>query len=211
MVVSPPSLTTIHLSLISWFSNVCHFACVCPSALKRSRRTKFDMPMLFFTMWFTYLSGENRFMLISGGHISNRSILLNKGMPQQISKHKFVCACEISKAISSWSKNYLKWEKPETWNSKRQKLQTCCYELLISNFEIKLPSVEVTSSSSSTSISLSSFLVEFLSSYVTGTTQAELYVQEFCNSSIKTLTSLVGPTSSSTKPDFPRVFITKTE
>ena len=54
------------------FSNVCHFTCVCPTALKRSLRTKFDM--LFLMMWFTCLSGENRFMLISGGHISNRSI-----------------------------------------------------------------------------------------------------------------------------------------
>ena len=66
--------------LFSGFSNACHFACVCPTAQKRSRTTKFDV--LFLMMWFTCLSGENRFMLISGGHFSNRSIkgILKRGI-----------------------------------------------------------------------------------------------------------------------------------
>ena len=45
---------------------------MCLTALKLSRVTNFDM--LSLTMGFICQSDENKFMLISGGHISNSSI-----------------------------------------------------------------------------------------------------------------------------------------
>ena len=53
-----------------FFLNVCHFACVWPTALKLGCITNVDM--LFPMMGFVCLCYENRFMLISGGHILNR-------------------------------------------------------------------------------------------------------------------------------------------
>ena len=61
--------------LFSGFSNVCHFTgCIWPTALKLGCITNVDM--LFLTMGFICLSYENKFMLVSGGHISNRSIII---------------------------------------------------------------------------------------------------------------------------------------
>ena len=59
--------------LFSGFSNVCHFTCIWPRALKLGCITNVDM--LFLTNGFTCLFYENKFMLISGGHISGRSIV----------------------------------------------------------------------------------------------------------------------------------------
>ena len=53
--------------------NVYHFACVWPTALKLGRITNVDM--LFLTMRFISLFYENKFMLISGSHVWNRSVL----------------------------------------------------------------------------------------------------------------------------------------
>ena len=60
--------------LFSGFPNVCHFTCIWPRALKLGCITNVDM--LFLTMGFICLFYENKFMLISGGHISNRSIIM---------------------------------------------------------------------------------------------------------------------------------------
>ena len=56
--------------LFSAFSNGCHFTC---RALKLGRITNVDM--LFLAMGFICLFYENKFMLISGGHISNKSMM----------------------------------------------------------------------------------------------------------------------------------------
>ena len=58
--------------LFSGFSNVCHFTCIWSRALKLGCIT--NVNMLFLTMGFVCLFYENKFMLISGGHISNRSM-----------------------------------------------------------------------------------------------------------------------------------------
>ena len=58
--------------LFSGFLNVCHFTCIWPRALKLGCITNIDM--LFLVMGFICLFYENKFMLISGRHISNRSI-----------------------------------------------------------------------------------------------------------------------------------------
>ena len=64
-------LTTIHLSLLfSSFSNVYHFACVWPTALKLGCITNFDM--LFLVMVLISLVDEIQFMLISSRHICIR-------------------------------------------------------------------------------------------------------------------------------------------
>ena len=73
MVVSSPKLDYPYICLLfSSFSNACHFAYVCLTALKLSRVTKFGI--LFLAMGFVCLSDENKFMLIGSGHILNRSI-----------------------------------------------------------------------------------------------------------------------------------------
>ena len=58
--------------LFSGFSNVCHFTCIWPRALKLGCVTNVDM--LFLTNGFICLFYENKFVLISGGHISNRPV-----------------------------------------------------------------------------------------------------------------------------------------
>ena len=58
--------------LFSGFSNVCHFTCIWPRALKLGCITNVDM--LFLTMGFICFFYVNKLMLISGGHISNRSM-----------------------------------------------------------------------------------------------------------------------------------------
>ena len=55
-------LTDIHLYLFSSFSNVCHSACVWPTALKLGCISNFDM--LFLVMGFIYLVDESQCMLI---------------------------------------------------------------------------------------------------------------------------------------------------
>ena len=59
--------------LFSGFSNVYHFACVWPTALKRGWVTNYLDP-LFFVMGFISLVDEVPFMLISSRHICIRSI-----------------------------------------------------------------------------------------------------------------------------------------
>ena len=63
--------TIIHLSLIFGFSNVYHFACVWPTALKIGCISNFDV--LFLVMEFISLSDKTQFMLISSRHICTRS------------------------------------------------------------------------------------------------------------------------------------------
>ena len=66
-------LTTILLSpIFGFFTNVYHFACVGPTALKLGCITNFDM--LFLVMGFISLVDEIQFMLISSRHICIRSI-----------------------------------------------------------------------------------------------------------------------------------------
>ena len=57
----------------SGFSNVYHFACVRPTALKLGSIANFDM--LFLVIGFISLVDEIQFMLISSRHICIRSIL----------------------------------------------------------------------------------------------------------------------------------------
>ena len=58
------------------FSNVCHFTCILPFPKALKLGCIANVNMLFLSvMGFTCLFYENKFMLISGGHISNRSIL----------------------------------------------------------------------------------------------------------------------------------------
>ena len=64
-------MTTIHLSLV--FSNVYHFACVWPTALKLGCITKFDT--FFLVMGFSSLVDEVQFIIISSLHICIRSII----------------------------------------------------------------------------------------------------------------------------------------
>ena len=59
--------------LLSGFSNVYHFACVWPTALKLGCVTNLDT--LFLVMGFISLVDEIQFMLISSRHIYIRSIL----------------------------------------------------------------------------------------------------------------------------------------
>ena len=60
--------------LFSGFSNVCHSAAFWPTTLKLGCITNFDM--LSLVMGFISLVNEIHFMLISGCHISNRSIYM---------------------------------------------------------------------------------------------------------------------------------------
>ena len=60
------------LSLFSGFSNVCHSACVWPTALKFGCITNFDT--LFLVMGFISLVDEIQFVLISSRHICIRTI-----------------------------------------------------------------------------------------------------------------------------------------
>ena len=62
-------LTTIHL-LFSGFSNVYHFACVWPTALKLGCITNLDT---LFLVGINSLIDEIQFMLISSRHIGIRS------------------------------------------------------------------------------------------------------------------------------------------
>ena len=62
--------------LFSGFSNVFHFACVWPTALKLGCITNFDM--LFLAMGFISFVDEIQFMLIDSRHICIRSIRWNK-------------------------------------------------------------------------------------------------------------------------------------
>ena len=59
--------------LFSGFWNVCHFTCIWCRALKLGCIT-INVDILFLTMGFICLFYDNKFMLISGSHISNRSI-----------------------------------------------------------------------------------------------------------------------------------------
>ena len=61
------------VSLFSSFSNVCHSACVWPTAQKLDCVTNFDM--LFLVMGFISLVDEIQFMLISNRHICIGSIV----------------------------------------------------------------------------------------------------------------------------------------
>ena len=70
------SFTAIHLFLFSGFSNVCHSACVWPTALKLGSVTNFDT--LFLVIGFISLVDEIQFMLISSRHICLRSIGVTK-------------------------------------------------------------------------------------------------------------------------------------
>ena len=74
MVVRPVDPLPCICLLFSVFSNVYHFTCIWPRALKLGCMTNVDM--LFLTTGFICLSDENKFMLISSGHtfISNRSV-----------------------------------------------------------------------------------------------------------------------------------------
>ena len=72
MVVGPPKPDPYICLLFFVFSNVYHFTCTWPRALKLGCIT--NVNMLFLTMGFICLFYENKFMLISGGHISNRSM-----------------------------------------------------------------------------------------------------------------------------------------
>ena len=65
-------LTTILCLLFSGFSNVCHSACVWPTALKLGCIANFDM--LFLVMGFISLVDEIQFMLTSSRHICIRSM-----------------------------------------------------------------------------------------------------------------------------------------
>ena len=70
MVVSLP-MPHCH-TFVSGFPNVCHSACVWPTALKLGYVTNLDM--LFLVMGFISLADEIQFMLISSHHICIRSV-----------------------------------------------------------------------------------------------------------------------------------------
>ena len=74
MVVSlpMPDCAPYICHLFSGFSNVCHSACIWPTALKLGCVTNLDM--LFLVLGFISLVDEIQFMLISGRHICIRSI-----------------------------------------------------------------------------------------------------------------------------------------
>ena len=75
MYGSMGQLTTMYIGLLfSGFSNVYHFACVWPTALKPDCVTNFDM--LFLVMGFISLVDEIQFMLISSRHICMKSMQL---------------------------------------------------------------------------------------------------------------------------------------
>ena len=73
--------------LLSDFSNVCHFTCIWPRTLKLGCIA--NVNMLFLMNGFICLFYENEFMLISGGHISNRSMYVC----MYVCMYTCVCVC----------------------------------------------------------------------------------------------------------------------
>ena len=90
--------------LFSGFSNVCHSACVWPTALKLGCIANFDM--LSLVMWFISLVDEIQFMLIGSRHICIRSIssTLFNHVPKQ-SRPKLILVTPDAVCGQRWRKS----------------------------------------------------------------------------------------------------------